>query len=225
MARQKSIFKQIVCLANSRMMGNRCIAGKEFQGGSWIRPVNEYREGLPLQEYQYEDGSDLKILDIIDIPLLKSFPQGHQTENWLRDHTVRWKKCVERVSWDELAGLQDTPSELWEVGHRVRNNSVSPAVAEELSCSLYFIAVRDIVLYVCYDGKPQVRGRFTYHNASYDLTVTDPEFEKNVNAVEQVGINECYVTISLAAKPYEKDGRYHKLIAAIITPGHAGEIH
>jgi hypothetical protein len=54
--------KRIVCLANSRKLSGRCIAGKEFGGnaaGTWIRPVGA-REHGEVSEYerQYEDGSD-----------------------------------------------------------------------------------------------------------------------------------------------------------------------
>ena len=57
-----AIVKRIVCLANSRKLNGRCIAGKELLGerpGSWLRPVSA-REHEEVSEYerQYSDGSD-----------------------------------------------------------------------------------------------------------------------------------------------------------------------
>ena len=56
-------IKRIVCLANSRKLAGRCVAGREWAAergkGAWIRPVSE-RHGQEVSEYerQYEDGSD-----------------------------------------------------------------------------------------------------------------------------------------------------------------------
>ena len=65
------------------------IAGHEIIDGSpgaWIRPVSN-RQSQEVSEYerQYQDGSDPKLLDVIDIPLLEHKPSGHQQENWLLD--------------------------------------------------------------------------------------------------------------------------------------------
>jgi hypothetical protein len=36
---------EIVCLANSRKAGGRCIAGVRTDTGAWVRPVSSGREG------------------------------------------------------------------------------------------------------------------------------------------------------------------------------------
>lgn len=88
--------KRIVCLANSRKLNGRCVAGKELAGGrpgGWVRPVSA-REHEEVSEYerQYEDGSDPRVLDTMDVPLLDPRPRGYQQENWLLDPDQYWVK-------------------------------------------------------------------------------------------------------------------------------------
>ena len=84
-----TIVKRLVCLANSRKLSGRCVAGKELiQGvvGGWIRPVSDRpKEEVSKDERQYEDGSDPRVLDLIDIPLREPRPKSYQSENWLLD--------------------------------------------------------------------------------------------------------------------------------------------
>lgn len=85
------VKKRIVCLANSRKLSGRCIAGKELvEPRRWIRPVS-VREHEEVSEYerQYEDGSDPRVLDIFDVELLEPRPRTYQQENWLLDPDLR----------------------------------------------------------------------------------------------------------------------------------------
>lgn len=53
--------KRIVCLANSRKLAGRCIAGREWStagAGDWVRPVSKREHGdVGEYERQYEDGT------------------------------------------------------------------------------------------------------------------------------------------------------------------------
>ena len=90
--------KRILCLANSRTLAGRCVAGRVWGAdgapGNWVRPVSE-RDGGDVSEYerQYEDGSDPGVLDVVDVPVLKAQPAGWQTENWLLDPRRYWRKA------------------------------------------------------------------------------------------------------------------------------------
>ena len=66
------IVKRIVCLANSRKFGGRCVAGKEINPngtlGVWVRPVTNQGNGeVTNWECQYPDGTEPKVLDVLDI--------------------------------------------------------------------------------------------------------------------------------------------------------------
>src|ERR1019366_8370022 len=88
--------KRIVCLANSRKYSGRCVAGVEVvqgKSGAWIRPVSSRpNEQLHADECSYEDGVEVRVLDIIDVPLGLHRPHGHQTENWLTAPSKKWTK-------------------------------------------------------------------------------------------------------------------------------------
>src|SRR5690349_939479 len=111
-----TIVKRIVCLANSRKLSGRCIAGKESLGG-WLRPVSS-REHEEVSEYerQYSDGSDPRVLDIMDVPLLEARPKDYQQENWLLDPDKYWRK-VGRATWTDVDLLVDTLEPLWIDGY------------------------------------------------------------------------------------------------------------
>ena len=221
-------IKQIVCLANSRKLAHRCIAGREWSeergAGPWIRPVS-VRPGREVSEYerQYEDGSDPKVLDIVNVPVLKPLPEEWQTENWLLDSECYWEKegTYSRV---DLPRLEDPAASLWIDGHKTWNgvnDKIPLELMKSVSGSLRLIHVEGIKLKVFSPGeafgnsKRRVQGRFSHARKYYALWVTDPRYEREYLAKPDgdYEIGKCYLTISLG-EPYE-DACY-KLIAAII---------
>jgi len=139
--------KRLVCLANSRKLHGRCVAGREWngtEGGGWIRPVSG-RDGGDVSEYerQYEDGSDPQVLDVIDVPVIESRPRDYQTENWLLDPKFYWEKAG-RLSTSDLAALTDPVAPLWIDGHSTYNglnDKVPLAVAGSVTGSLRLLRV------------------------------------------------------------------------------------
>ena len=117
-----SDLKRIVCLANSRKLSGRCVAGREWsekQGaGDWIRPVSE-RDNQAVSKYerQYERPAGT---DIIDIPL-EHQPGDHQVENWLLDPKSYWVKTG--ASRERLPDIMDPVDSLWIDGHSTSRGS------------------------------------------------------------------------------------------------------
>lgn len=225
-----AIIKRIVCLANSRKLLGRCLAGCEMGQGrrsTWIRPVSD-REHEEVSEYerQYEDGSDPVVMDMIDVPLMEPRPKGYQQENWLIDPDAYWVK-VGTVSWNDLKAYAVTDEPLWINGYHTFHgvNDVIPVdVAATVQSSLKLIHVDGVALHVFKPGeafgnsKRRVQGQFTFAGNTYALWVTDPNIEREYLAREDgsYGLGESYLTISLG-EPY--NGKCYKLVAAVIQKG------
>ena len=225
------IVKRILCLANSRKLSGRCVAGKLCsEAGAWIRPVSSREhEEVSEQERQFEDGSDPQLCDIMDVPLLEPRPKGYQQENWLLDPNYYWVK-VGKASWADIKRLVDPVAPLWINGHSTFNGSndkIPLSAVGGTSTSLRLVHVRELALSVFKPGeafgnpKRRVQGRFKHDGIDYHLWVTDPDYERTflakVDGDYQLG--EGILTISLG-EPHE--GNCYKLIAAIIEAKGAG---
>ncbi len=212
--------KRIVCLANSRKLSGRCIAGRELIDdfpGDWIRPISTHMNPeIPERKCQYEDGSDLRLLDIVDISLQKHHPRDHQRENWLLDPQDGWIK-VDEYSWNDLQKLSETGGTLWRNGYHKYNDRIPLRETRELTSSLKLIHVDKLSLrvFTFRDSGPRVRGQFHFGDNYYALRVTDPDIEEVYLKREEgnYDLGECYLTISLG-NPF--NGYCYKLIAAVM---------
>lgn len=216
------VIKRIVCLANSRKLGGRCVAGKEIRSRDWIRPVSDRpHEEVSEVERRYEDGVDPRVLDVIDVPLVRHNPGAHQPENWLLDPQFYWVR-MGQMDVRQLPQLVDKPLVLWssiasESADGILDRiSVAEAVAAQRS--LYLIRVEDLDIEVRTPrvGKRKVKGEFRFGAHSYRLIVTDPVAERNALAQPdgRSNVGPCYLTISLG-EPF--GGYCYKLIAAVIA--------
>ena len=221
-------MKRIVCLANSRKLHGRCVAGREWndgQAGRWIRPVSN-REHQEVSEYerQYEDGSDPQVLDVIDVRLVEPRPRGFQAENWLLDPEYYWERAG-RLSWFDLPELADPAARLWLDGHSTyngRNDKIPLEIADSVGDSLKLVHVDDLQLSVFKPGeafgntKRRVQGRFSHEGICYCLWVTDPVYERQYLAKLDgtYSVGESFLTVSLG-EPF--GGAVYKLIASIIA--------
>ncbi len=219
--------KRIVCLANSRKLSGRCIAGRDIIDGlpgGWIRPVST-REHQKVSEYerQYKDGSDPRLLDIIDIPVQKHQPEDYQQENWLLDPEYYWRK-VAKYSWNNLQKLSETEGTLWRNGdssYNGKNDRIPLQEAKDETSSLKLVHVDKLSLHVSApgaafgDSKRRVQGQFRFGDNDYALRITDPDIERAYLKREDGNYNlgECYLTISLG-EPYKS--YCYKLIASVM---------
>lgn len=152
-------IKRIVCLANSRKLSGRCIAGRELVDGTpggWVRPVSaREHEEVSEREREYQNGQDPQVLDVIDVPLVGPRAKAFQTENWLLDPEYYWSR-VDRMSPDNLAEYVDDDEPLWlKVSSTMvgSNDRVPLEQANQLRSSLRLIHVPSVELAVFAPGR------------------------------------------------------------------------
>ena len=210
--------KRIVCLANSRKKGGRCLAGIELSDnrlGKWIRPVsNRQTQELSKCDYQYQDDNDPKLLDIIEVPIREFQPVHHQQENWLIEPSQHWKK-IDVLKQDELHKVAEPDCILWRNGESTANgvnDRVRADFAIRQGNSLKLMHVDSLQVSVF---NQRAQGKFKFAQNYYALWITDSYFERTYirkgNGTYSLG--ECFLTISLGEN-YE--GYCYKLIVAVI---------
>jgi hypothetical protein len=228
------IVKQIVLLANSRKFYGRCLAGRELDGGrpgSWVRPVSDRpTEEVSASERQYADGSDPRVLDIVQVPLIRAVPGCHQPENWQLDANYKWNK-VGTYPTDRVADLLDPPEPLWVNGtstYNGQNDEMTHQVADTTTSSLRFIFAPDGVSLSVYVtgqdfGNPRrrVQATFEYAGSRYSLMVTDPVIEQEYRAKPDGSyqLGPAYLTVSVSEPFSSNNDNCYKLVAAIIPCG------
>ena len=226
-----SYTKTIVCLANSRKLAGRCVAGKEWDGQkpcSWCRPVSARDRGeLTAERWYFRSWRDPQLLDLIQVGLLGPRPSGCQTENHLVDPSVRWKFAGRVSARQLLAGLDRPAGPLWVNGESTaggHNDRVSAALAEREQYSLVLVQPEQLKITVGTEGadrgnpRRRVRGHFSLDGHDYIFAVTDPIVEKQVIAHPDGFSSELQkpiLCISLSEK-FETQNACYKLIAGVM---------
>ena len=217
--------KRIVCLANSRKHGGRCVAGKELlpdgRAGGWIRPVSDRAHGeVSEHERQYEDGNEPQLLDVVEMRLLAEKPECYHSENWLIDANVRWTK-VGQVGREELPQWADPDEPLWS-NDGALNDRMPIWEADYWAGSMRLIRVEDLLITVSKPYRygspyPFLKVSFNYLGDSYALRVTNPDIENTAKGLAdgKYPIGGQFLSVCIA-EPYK--GFAYKVVSAIIKP-------
>jgi hypothetical protein len=219
--------KLFICLANSRKYTQRCVAGIELVKSSrkgyryqivkqdddnpiWIRPVSSSEHG----EVSSELVDHIKLLDIVEVNVTGAIPQGYQSENVLFDnHRLEVVERIDKLETlvEKLLGVNKPDL----FGNKERAVHVDDIDQVNYSLVLIKPAYVEIFETTSSKGNPQIRSRFVYEGASYDLPITDFEFEEKFRQNPDL-LQTCtniYFTISLGV--VFNDWHY-KLIAGVI---------
>lgn len=227
--------KTMICLANSRKMSGRCLAGRDFKNGksgNWIRPVSsrEHQE-ISVGDRRYKDGALAELLDVVTIPMIKALPGTYQQENYLIADQYYWTKKG-AATWEQIEQCLDKVSgPLWINGYSSGggvNDRVPEAEAKKLTSSLLLVQPDKVQVVVAPKGDPNapekrsVRVRFVLNGQQYDIGLTDAAMEekylKGKNGT--FPIDKAILCISLG-EPFK--GYVYKLGAALITPDRVGK--
>jgi hypothetical protein len=226
-----SYTKTIVCLANSRKLAGRCVAGKEWDGcrpGRWCRPVSARDRGeLTAERWYARSWRDPKLLDLIEVTLSEPRPSGCQSENHLIDTSVRWKYVGRVPAQCLLASLDHPKGALWVNGESTSgglNDRVHAGVAERQLNSLVLVQPEHLAIKVNTDApnteraRRRVRGQFSLAANDYILSITDPAIEEPILRHPDgfsMELQRPILCISLSEKFVAQNACY-KLIAGVI---------
>lgn len=216
--------KTIVCLANSKKYGERCIAGVEITGYNgagysvvtiggqpkWIRPVSNREHG----EVSAALVEQLEILDIFEIEVTAEIPHGYQSENVLfNESSLKVISSVKRQHDEVERFLTVAPGRLF--GNK--GKAVHVDMIDQVENSLVLIHPKGVTFSeITYpNGQQQVRCTFELDGIEYNLAVTDVNFLSQFDrrGGSPLYSNNCYLTISLGV---EHNDFHSKLVAAVL---------
>jgi hypothetical protein len=223
-----SLF-EFVCLANSRKMSARCVAGLRTDRGEWIRPVSALEHGvLTYLQRQLGDGGDPRHFDLLRVSFEKALPAPTQPENWLIDGSA-WR-LVRRPAPAELSGLLQRRLYTGEQLFGSCADRIAVAVYENKRApeSLLLVKPGQVRwLTALYSGEKRARVSFAMGRVSYNLSVTDPPIADLLKTMpagqhtsREIGIAEAeeermLFTLSLGEA---FQGNYYKLVASVLIP-------
>lgn len=215
----------LICLANSRKLSERCVAGLRVQTGSWVRPVSAAEHGeLTYSDRHLGADGEPRNFDIIRVGVIKSHPSPSQPENWLIDGSS-WR-LIERPAPAQFhfllrKAIHSDERLFGSVSDRVPARDFQTRKAE---ASLLLIRPNNVRwLTEEFRGRRKARVSFKLGNAEYRLAVTDPNYDWEVRLKElgwhtsdELGIDEdrMLFTVSLG-EAFE--GNCYKLVAAVLA--------
>ena len=206
--------QNIIILANSRKMGNRCIAGIDSDTGTWIRPVYGTGEnGVPPSVRQI-NGQEPDLLDIISIPLSKKGPHREiQPEN-RKILRGPWKKEGNFKPGRLTRYCQRKGPILYNSDRRIKADAIRdiPMGKRKSLC----LIKADVSFYTeaTISRKKRVIANFLHDGIEYFIPVTDFNFERDFPAYGRLKTS-CLLTLSLGM-PYELDGYCYKFVAGVL---------
>lgn len=217
--------KTIVCLANSYKHGGRCIAGVSVEDGAWIRLRGKAPDGaLCACEYVLDDGTEPRLLDVIEVEMHFALPSDSHPEDW-QIAPVRWRLVERPASAMHLTKITVAADKHATIlrGYRDRM-SEDEVKAKPLQASLVLTCPAEIHWWIREErGKRKYRALFQRHHVTYDFALTDPHWLDQLDLLP-AGLyphstfagkaSETWLTISLS-EPYF--GWHYKLVAGVIV--------
>ncbi|MGA2796646.1 MAG: hypothetical protein ABSE63_03595 [Thermoguttaceae bacterium] len=210
---------RLICLANSRRDGGRCVAGIDIASGLWVRPVPPRGGAIP-EEKTFLSGRLFTPLDIIELELdPPAFATRFQCENRLMQNW-NWRLAGRVNAGDLLKYCTWDKTVLHGPGKTVQPSDLELLPPQKWT-SLQLIHSTNVT----FEPDPRIpirwQARFSLVPAgpAYCLSITDPEATLRLNKKQRIK-PECLLTVSLTEpkefKEYGKPELCYKLVAAVI---------
>jgi len=215
--------RTIICLANSKKYGERCIAGIEVirkpRGGwqivknegrpKWLRPVSDSGHG----EVKESEVKDIGLLNVVEFQAIRACGIGYQSENILfKKGSLRQISLIGCTTKNLDVLVDKTCSNLF--GDHDKKISISDI--QKVNHSLVFVKVERVQIYYPVVYKTMnPRAKITFRGKNYDLPVTDVnmifKLYENPNWLKDK--KNLYCTFSLGV---HFEGFHYKIAAGIL---------
>jgi hypothetical protein len=204
------------------------VAGLRLDGKGWVRPVVPVGDGsLTRRQYTYADSSEVAILDVLSMDLLRPNAEPHHPENWILGDKSPQLKARSMLQTSFLldllkAQVEHGPKLLGGDTDKRAAYAIGKKNAEQ---SLTLVAPKEVdwEVRLGYRGQRSLRAIFSLSGHSYDLRVTDPVWEQKFAGLQpdtyefkspDSNVEERFLlTISLGE---EFQGYHYKLVAGVI---------
>ncbi|MDE0960318.1 MAG: hypothetical protein OSB09_06005 [Planctomycetota bacterium] len=238
---------KLLVLASSTKHLGRCIAGREWLGGTadhpqlgeWIRPQGEETQGAILHPKfrLYRDVGGSRITrygrpvepgDLVEIDLEdqdsedSQGSQDFQCEN-RKMKSGSWINLVRQIHLTEplLEQMEEDPAGLWLPSRAtgIKSDRVPVTQLSEHSTPRQSLFCIQPENLQFHGLDDEVRAKFRFENQDYCLKITVPDF--NPGEFDQSDLANCRLVISLGTpfRPEGADEDYHfKLVAAVLCP-------
>jgi hypothetical protein len=201
------------------------VAGVCLDDGVWIRLRGAAPDGsLNASESVLDDGSEPRLLDLIEVELHYAIPTDAHPEDW-QIAPVGWRLLQRPASTAQLQKVTAAADK----GTTILRGASDRMPVEEiqskpLQSSLVLVCPSEINWWIRGEGdKRKNRALFRRHNITYDLAVTDPRWLERLNLMP-AGIyphstfaeadSETWLTVSLSEAFH---GWHYKLVAAVLV--------
>ena len=208
---------KIICLANSYKYNGRCIAGLN-ETGQWVRPVPSSKKRAVDKDIRIINGSEPKILDILEIPLYAHGPaEGCQPENKLLKDG-QWKKVGQVRPKDLLKYCEDDSVILHNNFDYVRACCFRMIPSYSWK-SLQLVRNKNVVFKQDENNKAKWRAHFINSKGNaLSLRVTDSATCERLKRGENIS-KDCLLTVSIASgwSPDKRTAkRCYKFVAGVV---------
>jgi hypothetical protein len=217
--------RTFVCLANSYKHGGRCVAGICVDNGAWIRLRGQAANGaLDAHEYALDDGSEARLLDVVEVELHYALPSGCHPEDW-QIAPAPWRLIERAANPAQLQRIAASADKATTILRGYRDRVAADEIqTKPMLASLALIFPTEIWWWIREErGQRKSRSIFRRHHVTYDFAVTDPRWLERLNLMP-AGIYphatfageavQTWLTISLSEAFY---GWHYKLVAGVIV--------
>lgn len=203
---------RMIIMTESSKFGGRCVAGINIENGEWVRLVTDDEDthgAVSPSNLMTADNKMCRILDVVDVPIIKKCGNSIQPENVLMDTSKHITK-VRKASIKEVLQIHPAEQHTYVLGNPY--SFLSEQMVHNVGHSLTLVDVDDLVInqVTTPEGKNKTKASFKYNGIEYNhVSVTDPTLYSSEDGTE---IGKAILVVSIGT-PY--NSKYYKFVSGV----------